>query len=459
MSFILRDYQQECVDTIIEKFKELDSQLVQLPTGSGKTIILWHFLKAIGKSAVIIAPSNELTEQLYDTGCDVIGEKDIYLKNKSYFPVHMPKYLIMTNASAISELKIDRKKLPIRYEYLIIDEAHKSQAKMNSKLIENYKNHGVKILGLTATPERLDGKSLLNSFQELTFSRNIIDLIKQNHLVDIICFQIKTEMKIPVEIRSFNGDFLQSILKYLDTDERNKIIIDTYQKYCQTKKTLIFCLTISHAKKINDILKKKGVNSGVVYGEMPKERRKSIINAYRNGDIDVLCNCQILTEGFDDPGIENIIISRPTKSKALFCQMIGRGLRPYPNKKSCNIYNMGDNIHNIVSFNVLGNKDKLTLAFGENLTSAIERNKNEKPIIKGITYEWKKVKIDAESNLSVRKFHLLAFQYYGIPTYNFIELTEKQKNLLIFKSRLLEEYGYDPRTYWGKWKENLSRPD
>ncbi len=191
---------------------------------------------------------------------------------------------------------------------------------------------------------------------------------------------------------------------------------------------------------------------------MPKQERKEIISQYNKGNIDVLCNCQLLTEGFDDPGIENIIISRPTKSKALFCQMIGRGLRPNMNKNHCNIYNMGDKIHNVLSFNVLGDNNSIVPNFGEKLTDTVCRTKEDVPSIQNLSYEWEKIRISNEDNKKGHVFYDIAFAYYGIPSYDFIELTQKQKNLLIFKSRLLEENGFNSRDHWEKWKSSFSMP-
>ncbi len=449
MRFDLRDYQQECVDTIIDKFQEINTQIVQLPTGAGKTVILWHFLKKMNKRALILAPTRELIEQLYITGSDIVGYEKIFLKDTSYWPQEIPQYTIMTTQAATWLLK-NNKIDEIAPDYLIVDEAHRSQAKNLKKVIENF-GRKAKVLGLTATPERLDGKNLLEIYKELTFSRNLLDLIREKYLVDLKCFRIETKHTIE-EVKFSGGDLAPSVLKYLDVSTRNEMILDVFMESCKNKKTLIFCLNIEHSKKIARLLSEKGISAKAVYGAMPRRDRYAILSDFRAGEVQVLCNCQLLTEGFDMPSIEAVMLARPTKSKALYCQMIGRGVRPYKGKEYCYVYDFNDEIHNICSFNILGNiRPEFEFMRGESLLEATERFKVE---LKDIDFEWVEHDFfDGTSDIAALPHQISWLEIAGVPI--LCTLSLKQAAYLIWKTKEMENYGFDYKAYWRQWQTCL----
>lgn len=452
--FKLRKYQEECVNAVIKKFDSLKSQIVQLPTGSGKTVIFWHILKALNKKALIIAPTCELTEQIDDTGKAVVNPENIYLKQRSYWPKNI-QYIIMTGQSATFALngsKFDN----FSPEILIVDEAHRSRSKSIEKLINHFSDNGCKVLGLTATPERLDGKSLLDVYEELTYSITLVELINHGYLVDLKCYRINT--KHTIENPKYQGsDLAPSILRQLDTDSRNEIILDVYKNRCFGKKTLVFCLNVAHAEAMTSKFVKHGVRSMSIHGGMGKTARRTVLKLFKEGDIDVLCNCQLLTEGFDEPSIEALILARPTKSKGLFCQMIGRGVRPYKGKDFCLIYNLSDEIHNICNFNVLGGISRYNsfqFSDGEKLTDAVERNKLS---IKDIEYDYEKFSLyeDQEREpLYAVASQVEMLDFHGIPYMS--NITMRQAAYLIFKTALMRSYGIDSRSYWKKWRDEVS---
>ncbi len=455
MKFELRDYQSECVNVILEKFNTLDSQIVQLPTGSGKTVILWHVAKQMGLKTLVIAPTRELTEQIEDTGRDIVDPRYLHRKTKSYWPVNM-NHIVMTGQAGTFALKgqcLDN----FNPDLLIVDEAHRSMAKSTEIFINHFKDKGCKILGLTATPERLDGKSLLDVFDELTYSTTLIHLINEGYLVDLECFKIKTKHKIKTK-KYIGGDLAASSLRELDVSGRNDIILNVYKTKCPGKKTLVFCLNVNHAKKMSDLFVENGIRSMAIYGSLCMTARKSILKMFKEGEIDVLCNCQLLTEGFDEPSIESLILARPTKSKSLYCQMIGRGVRPFKDKDRCLIYDLTDEIHNICSFNVLGNinpHSKFEWKAGERLTHAVERQKLS---IEDVDYEfeefnlYEKRKIDS---VFAHKHQKETLDLYGIPYLN--DITMEQAAYLLFKNQLLRVNGFDSENYWKKWR-HVQRP-
>jgi superfamily II DNA or RNA helicase len=372
----LRDYQQECVDTILSKFNEIDAQIVQLPTGAGKTVILWHVLKSLQKRAVIVAPTRELTEQLEETGREVVGYGNVYLKKKSYWPEDRQNLIMTCQAATFAQKGDGLDKYDA--EVLVVDEAHRSRSKGLESLIEYYLERGAKVLGLTATPERMDGRSLLDVYQELTYKTTLVDLIRKGYLVDLECYKVKTRQKID-EMKYSMGDLAPSVLRKLDVDARNEIILDVYLNRCPGTKSLVFCLNVDHAEKMADQFMRHGIMAAAIHGGMSRTMRQAILRCYKEGSVKVLCNCQLLTEGFDEPSIESLILARPTKSKTLYCQMVGRGVRPFPGKNKCLVYDLTDEIHNICDFNALGGippESTFEWQDGEQLTKAVDRHRS-----------------------------------------------------------------------------------
>ena len=236
------------------------------------------------------------------------------------------------------------------FDLIVIDEAHHSECKTIQRFLKTYRkaHKPCKILGVTATPERADEKSLLNTFDKLTFSKDIFWMIKNNYLCDIEAYRIKTNQTFNDSIQ--NSDFCPNFLKVLDNDSRNSLIYKTFVENCSNKKTIIFCININHCEKIAQFFQKNSIKSSAIHGGLTKNAREKILSDFRSGDIQVLTNCQLLTEGFDEPSIEAIIIAKPTRSKSLYSQMIGRGLRTFPKKSMCYLYELTDNSHKICNF-------------------------------------------------------------------------------------------------------------
>lgn len=344
----LRDYQQDCLKVVEDTFKFSDKQLVQLPTGAGKTFIFLNYLKRNSKKALIICPTRELKEQIFSSA-NLLKLTSVFTKGnlKKYAAAN---FYIVT-AQALNYKSTVDFMYKQNFDTIVIDEAHHAHSITYSKFLKGCK-FKYKLLGVTATPERLDKKNLLDIFDTLSFELTFFDLIQKGHLVDVEAFRYRTGCKIRARK---TGDFMDCELKKLDTVSRNSIISNVYFENCTQKKTIIFCLNIDHAEKIADHLKSLNVRAETIHGEMKYSDRTAILKRFKCGETQVLTNCQLLTEGFDEPSIEAIIIARPTMSKSLYCQMIGRGVRPFEGKEVCYLYELTDNNHNICSFNVVAN--------------------------------------------------------------------------------------------------------
>jgi superfamily II DNA or RNA helicase len=451
----LRDYQKDCVKSIQETFKDNESQIVQLPTGAGKTVILWHYIKKSNKRALIVAPTRELVEQIFETGLEVVGFEKVGFKSSSHVSfADQKKNLVMTTNSLTWLLKSPPCWLK-NFNLLIFDEAHRSYAKKAKEAIDYFKEIDAKCLGLTATPERLDGKSLLDIYDKLSYKKTLIELINEGYLTDLKCYKVKTRHKVK-DLRYHAGDIAPSVLKQLDVDSRNAIILDVYQKNCKEKKTLVFCLNVNHAKIMAKDFKDFNIKAEAIYGELSKSKRSEILRKFRSGEIDVLCNCQLLTEGFDEPSIEAIILARPTKSKTLYCQMVGRGVRPYKDKKHCLIYDLSDEIHNICNFNVLGGippESNIDWESGENFTDVIENHKKNFLSLNDVTYNCEKFTLYEERGIEkipAVKSQRELLDYYDIP-YDF-DINMEEAAYLIFKTMLLRKHNICSQNYWDNFR-------
>lgn len=358
----VRDYQEEAVKAIRERFMEKkdDRQYICMPTGSGKTITFLSYAKQYHKKILVIVPSCQLLNQVYETALKFYEKEEISRRGNKYLETVTDFHI-----STIQSCRGDYLMLLALYGFdlVIIDEAHHSQAESYLRLIkeiapyyqEKSFEHITYLLGVTATPDRADGQLLSRILGEPSFCLDVMEMIQNKQLSEIEGFCIKTKIDIS-DVDSHNGDFsLNQLFKRLCTESRNEMIIDLYSREMQGRKTIIFCINIDHSKIINRLLNESGFSSCHIDGTMSKDQRISILQSFRNGEFSILCNCQLLTEGFDEPSIDGIILARPTRSRSLFIQMIGRGLRLFPGKENCKIIDIVDNHKNLAGFvNLVG---------------------------------------------------------------------------------------------------------
>jgi len=211
----------------------------------------------------------------------------------------------------------------------ILDEAHRSTSKSFQKLIEEYPDAFV--IGLTATPIRSDGKGLGNVYEELVECGSIKSLTEQGYLVKnrIVAPSIPDLQKI----RVVAGDYDKGQLdKKMNNPKLVGDIVSHWVKYGEDRPTVVFASSIAHSKYISNIFNHNGIPSGHIDGVMDEVERERQLQRLKNDEIKVLSNCMVLTEGWDEPKVSCVILARPTKSYAMYLQMIGRSLRPYPNK-------------------------------------------------------------------------------------------------------------------------------
>jgi superfamily II DNA or RNA helicase len=362
--FQLRKHQLEAIQAANRFFFDSNSNkpsgLICLPTGGGKTITAISFIAdAInnGKiaSCLWVVHREELCNQAVDTfskfGINTsrwtATEKTI--SDVTVCMVQSTKLLgttVETPTDMVPSKHIfeDRKD----FDLIVIDEAHHV-----SVAERDYENTYIKLLkkmrykyllGLTATPIRLDNKVL--NFDKVIYSTTFFDMVQQGYLAKPNYHEIRTERYFQLSGGSKN-DFTQKSLGCLDDEERNeKIVTEWINNKEKFGKTLIFCVSVNHCKNLQDKFKKLDnvATCAIVTGNTPKATRNGIISQFDNNEIDILLNCQVFTEGFDSPTIETVIVARPTMSESLFMQMIGRGSRITETKKEYNLVVVVDDV-------------------------------------------------------------------------------------------------------------------
>lgn len=326
---MLRTYQRNIYDQI----KTLQQPvLVQAPCGSGKTEIFSHILDQVhakGKSAIVCVHRREL---LWQTSARLkVPHGYIIPGNHVQCPI---------NIASIQTLARRLHKIP-HTDVLIIDEAHHSNAGQWKKVIEHFSNSY--IIGFTATPRRLSGEPLGDLYKSLLIGPKVSELIKQGYLSDYKLFCPPSPVNIK-DIKTIAGDYsTKDLERCVNQIQYTGDVISHYQRLADDKKTIVFCVTIQHAKDVADTFSRYGYSAGYVSSTMPRHERNNVIDRFRTGDINVLCNVDIVSEGFDVPACECVILLRPTQSLALHLQQTGRALRPIDGKTHAIILDHANN--------------------------------------------------------------------------------------------------------------------
>lgn len=334
----LRDYQEEALNSLDNMRKQGDTiALLYHATGTGKTVTAVEDAKAVGERTLFIAHRKELIEQAkekfellwkdIDTGTYMgdIKEKDAYVVCGS----------VQSIAANIEEFNKDD------FKYIIIDEAHHASANTYGKILDYFEPDFT--LGLTATPERADGEDILNIFKNVAHKMDLETSIKKGHAAEIRCIRIKTDIDISdVRINGIKYD-AKDLESKLFVPERNNIIVDTYLKFVKDKRTVVFCASVNNAEQVAEIFRASGIKAESVSGSMKQSKRAKILKEYEEGNIKVLCACDLLNEGWDSPRTEVLFMARPTMSKVIYMQQLGRGTRICEGKEYLLVFDFIDN--------------------------------------------------------------------------------------------------------------------
>ncbi len=346
----LRDYQKECLEAIYEAYKRgIRRQLISLPTGSGKTVIFSEFPRyfRMKKQMIVLAHRAELLDQAKDKIIRANPGLKVEVEQAGRSAAPESDVVI---ASVPTLGRTDSKRLagldPDRFFLIIVDEAHHSTAETYKRILEYlgvfHAETRKLLVGFTATPKRGDGVGLNEVYQEIVYSKSLPAMIQDGYLSPVAGYRVETDIDL-TRVKTSMGDFVASQLsRAVNIQARNNIITEIYHNYLKGKKTLCFCVDVSHALSVAGSFKDEGIKAEAITGDMDMSRREQILSGFSTGSIDVLANCMVLTEGYDEPSVEGIILARPTKSSLLYTQMIGRGTRLHPGKENVTVIDIVD---------------------------------------------------------------------------------------------------------------------
>ena len=325
----LRPYQKEAKEAVFEQWGNGTRRtLLVLPTGCGKTIVFAKITEDCvqnGDRVLILAHRGELLEQAADkiakaTGLGCATEKAEQSCLGSWFRITVGSVQSLMRETRLSRFPEDY------FNTIIIDEAHHCISDSYQRVLNHFTD--AKVLGVTATPDRGDMKNLGQVFESLAYEYTLPKAIKEGYLSPIKAVTIPLQVDLTgvgVQSGDFKaGDLGTALDPYLES------IAQEMEKYCKDKKTVVFLPLVKTSQKFRDILNGHGFRAAEVNGE--SSDRAEILENYAAGKYNVLCNSMLLTEGWDCPDVDCIVVLRPTKVRSLYCQMVGRGTRLAPGK-------------------------------------------------------------------------------------------------------------------------------
>lgn len=326
----LRPYQQEAKDSIFTEWGNgIQKTLLVLPTGCGKTIVFAKVTEECvrnGDRVLILAHRGELLDQASDkiakaTGLGCATEKAEESCLGSWFRIVVGSVQSMMREKRLSRFPKDY------FDTIIIDEAHHCISDSYQRVLQHFPQS--KVLGVTATPDRGDMKNLGTVFESLAYKYTLPKAIKEGYLSPIkaVTIPLKIDMSgVGVQGGDFKaGDIGTALDPYL------RGIAEEMKNYCMDKKTVAFLPLVKTSQKFRDILNENGFRAAEVNGE--SQDRAEVLADFEAGRYNVLCNSMLLTEGWDCPSVDCIVVLRPTKVRSLYCQMVGRGTRLHPGKE------------------------------------------------------------------------------------------------------------------------------
>ena len=323
----LRPYQQQAKDAIFSEWENgIKKTLLVLPTGCGKTIVFAKVAEECvkgGSRVLILAHRGELLDQAADkigksTGLGCATEKAEQTCLGSWFRIVVGSVQSMMREKRLNQFPNDY------FNTIIIDEAHHCISDSYQKVLRHFPD--AEVLGVTATPDRGDMQNLGTVFESLAYEYTLPKAIKEGYLSPIkaVTIPLKIDMSaVGVQAGDFkSGDTATALDPYLES------IAEEMEKYCSNKKTVVFLPLVKTSQKFRDILNNHGFKAAEVNGD--SKDRAEILEAFDKDQYNVLCNSMLLTEGWDCPSVDCIVVLRPTKVRSLYCQMVGRGTRLSP---------------------------------------------------------------------------------------------------------------------------------
>src|SRR6266702_1568195 len=331
-----RPYQYEAVAALLAATaRGAQRPLLVLPTGTGKTIVFALLVQQRRGRSLILAHRDELIQQAVDKlhlvdptlALGVVqAERDEHTA-----PIVVASVQTLSRRPRLARLVPD-------FQTIVIDEAHHAPAPSYRRILEYchaWRADGPLVVGVTATPARGDRQSLRQVFDGIVYQKTLVEMMQAGYLVDLRAMQVLLHADFDT-LRTRHGDFVEAELETLLLEAKAPAqVLAAFQAHAAARKALLFTPTVALAYAMADTFRTAGIPAEALDGTTPGTTRRAILRRLHTGETRVVANCAVLTEGFDEPSVDCIIVARPTQSALLYQQMLGRGTRTYPGKSDC----------------------------------------------------------------------------------------------------------------------------
>lgn len=335
----LRDYQHEAIQALEADWAAGITRCgIVLPTGAGKTVIFAHIAahRHLGlhtKKTLVLVHRDELAQQAAQKFSDVAPELEVGVVKAARNEVDAE--IIVASVQTLARQR--RRDQLTGIDLIIVDECHHAGARTYQDILRHYgafdADNPTLTAGFTATMARNDDVSLGDTWQKISYTLDILDLISAGHLVDVTARSVTVGGLDLSNVTYRRGDYSEGSLgAELIRAGAGEAIAAAYLAHAPTRPGVVFTPTVASAQHTAGAMTSAGIPTAAVWGDMPADERAHVLDRYRQGDIQVLANCMVLTEGWDAPWASCAVIARPTTSKSLYVQMVGRVLRTFPGK-------------------------------------------------------------------------------------------------------------------------------
>ncbi|PSR79302.1 P-loop containing nucleoside triphosphate hydrolase protein [Coniella lustricola] len=350
----LREYQKECIESVVSALSNGHKRVgISLATGGGKTVIFTQLIQHIeprskkATKTLILAHRRELVEQAARHCINTYPALSVEIDMANTKSSGVADITVASVASLQREDRLEKYD-PRNFKLILVDEAHHIVASGYMKVLKHFgldqkRPDSPHLVGVSATFSRFDGLKLGAAIDEIVYHKDYVDMIDEKWLSGVLFTTVKSTADITqVRKMSGGGDFVSSELsKAVNTDQVNEVTVRSWlAKAPERKSTLVFCVDLNHVAGLTAKYREHGLDARFVTGETPKIERGETLDAFKRGEFPVLLNCGVFTEGTDIPNIDCVVLARPTRSRNLLVQMIGRGMRLHAGKKDCHIIDM-----------------------------------------------------------------------------------------------------------------------
>lgn len=330
----LRTYQTDCIRMVEAALKKHNSTMYIAPTGAGKSVIAAELIRTLPGNVLVIAHRWELLDQLRRHITKRSGElTDLEQAGNTADGARV----VVASIQTIQKLKRLHRFRPDHFGHIFIDECHHAVSTGYRRVLDYFS--AARVIGCTATADRLDKVGMHNVFKSVAFTYDIQDAIRDKWLVRVLAHHVNVASVDLTDVGTAGGDLRQDQLDAIMSSRKSlHAIARATLDLSGSRPTLIFATSVSHAKAMVEVLNSESYRPGCadyVHADTSFEERTKIYNRHAGREIQFLVNVGILTEGWDGPYVSCIVLGRPTKSRALMTQMIGRGLRPDADKTDC----------------------------------------------------------------------------------------------------------------------------